>query len=113
MLILLLAGCGPLPGSDQGITDAIVVRNNTTVPVHLSVVLSDGTLFDMHTVVAPGAAFLLHADIPGGKMMPDGCTVGDLIAYDPSGREIARRPPPLCVRKNDVWTIGPAASPAT
>jgi hypothetical protein len=47
---------------------------------------------------------------PGAGLAVDFCTAGDLIALDPSGREIARHPPPLCA--GSTWVIGGPTSPS-
>jgi hypothetical protein len=41
----------------------------------------------------------------------DGCTVGDLVARRPDGREIARHDGPVCV--GDVWIIEMPAVPSS
>jgi hypothetical protein len=52
----------------------------------------------------PGAVVPMTYDWPGG------CVTETLIAYDPSGREVARHSPPLCDR--DRWVIGgPSPTP--
>jgi hypothetical protein len=40
---------------------------------------------------------------------PGGCVTETLIAYDPSGREVAPHSPPLCDR--DRWVIGGPSPP--
>jgi hypothetical protein len=105
-----LSGCF----TDVGTTDTVWVRNNTNVTLHFTIVKVDGKPFDLPEMVAPGETFGL---LDGFQLDSDAglgierCTAGDLIAYDQSGREIGRHPPPLCARAQDVWTIGPLGSP--
>jgi len=112
-LSLAVAACGGI-FTDEGITDSVRVQNNTNLTLHFKIIKVDGKLFDLYEQVAPGGRLNL---LSGGQLaadeglMVDRCTVGDVIAYDPSGREVARHPPPLCARTHDVWTIGPAGSP--
>jgi hypothetical protein len=110
---LALGGCGAI-FSDAGRTDTVWVRNSTAVTLQFTIIDIDGKPFDLHTEVAPGETVAL---LSGGQLasdeglMVDRCTVGDVIAYDPTGGEVARHPPPLCARAQDVWTIGPPGSP--
>jgi hypothetical protein len=104
---LALTGCQlPLMNNDQGITDPVWVTNNTHVPLRFTIITPYGKPFDLGQVPAGGTVPLLTGSQlgPGAGLMVDRCTVGDLIAYDPSGREVARHPPPFCAR--DKWTIG-------
>ena len=107
---LLIAGCY----NDAGRTDSVWVRNNTDVTLQFTIIDVEGKPFDLTDEVTPGETYGLL----GGSQLSrsaglgiDGCTVGDLIAYDPSGREVARHPPSLCARTRDAWTIGPLGSP--
>jgi hypothetical protein len=102
-----LSGCGQV--MDVGVTDGVWVRNSTDVTLHFAIIKADGKPFDLTDEVTPGETYeLLHGSqlSSGAGLMVDRCTVGDLIAYDPSGREIARHPPGLCARTKDLWKIG-------
>src|SRR5439155_25735256 len=94
---LALVGCF----DDKGLTDTVWVRNNTDVTLHFTIIKVDGKPFELPDKVAPGemhkllSGFQLHSDAGLGI---DRCTKGDVIAYDPSGRLVARHPPPLCAR---------------
>jgi hypothetical protein len=107
-LAFTLASC-----SDVSRTDAVWVVNNTHVTLHFTIIKLDGKPFDLTDEVPPGelvgllSGFQLDSDSLGLNR----CTVGDLIAYDPNGREVARHPPGLCARTKDVWTIAPLGSP--
>lgn len=103
-LVVAFTGCF----DDSRRLDEVWVRNNTDVTLHFTIVLADGRPFDMTYEVSPGETIGL---IPGGSgnLGDDGCTAGDLIAYDPSGREVARHAPGLCARTRDLWRIGPDA----
>jgi hypothetical protein len=85
---------------------AITVRNNTTVLLHFYVVGTDGAKFPLVSTVASGAsgAVIYGGNFNNGSLITrNGCTVGDLVALDPTGREVARKAPPLCA--NDTWTV--------
>lgn len=104
---LALTGCQlPLMNNDQGITDAVWVTNNTQVTLHFTIIRPGGEPWDLSARIPAGqtGAVFTSGNLGPGGLGVNGCTVGDLIAYDPSGREVVRHSPPLCVR--DKWTIG-------
>ncbi|HET9084435.1 MAG TPA: hypothetical protein VFN41_08535 [Candidatus Limnocylindrales bacterium] len=91
--VLLVAGC------DEHITDAVIVKNDTTAPVHFTIDLVDGRSFDLPVTAAPGASVRLL----DGSQLSDGagitrerCTVGELRAIGPDGTIVDRLPPPIC-----------------
>jgi hypothetical protein len=97
----LVAGCDP------GITDAIVVENETTSSLHFQIVAIDGRVFPLPREVAPGGTLRLLEGgqlSPGAGLVVDGCTVGDLVAYADDGQEVARHAPPVCAPS--LWVIG-------
>jgi hypothetical protein len=108
-LALAITGC-----NDSGRTATVWVGNNTDVTLHFAIIDAHGKPFELRKEAAPGELIgLIEGSLlsPDAGIMIDACTLGDLIAYDPAGREVARHPPGLCARTKDVWTIGPPASP--
>jgi hypothetical protein len=84
----------------------IAVHNNTTVPLHFYVGGVNGAAYPLTAQVPPGDTFnvISRGDFdPGSLITRKGCTVGDLVALDPTGREVARKAPPLCA--DDTWTV--------
>jgi hypothetical protein len=90
-------------GSDPGLGDAIAVRNDTRTPLTIKLFPDDEWL--ELGVVAPGETrnvisyFGPYSRLAG----EDRCTRVDLVAVAPDGREVARRPPPLCL--HEVWIV--------
>ena len=95
--ILLVAAC------DEHITDAVIVTNETSVPLCFEIDLVDGRSFDLVRTAEPGESILLLDGSQlsdGAGIMKDRCTVGELQAIGPDGwssiacpHESARRPP--------------------
>jgi hypothetical protein len=106
-----LAGCAESPGFNVSIS----VTNKTAVPLHFTIVRTDGVTATIPTDVPAGAQMPL---ISGGqldasvKWVLNNCTVGPLIAYGPDGLEMARHAPPLCASNNTIWIIGGTGTPA-
>lgn len=91
---------------DQGITDAVIVKNHTKTTLHFTLVIANGEPFALHRDLATGeeVAVLTGSQLSSNAgMMRNRCTVGDLIAYAPDGHEVARHAPPLCAP--GVWVI--------
>jgi hypothetical protein len=94
----------------------IGVENDTGVPLHFYLNMVNGGRRDYPLTLQPGARGPLITSFSSTSLETrNGCTVGDLVALNPQGREIARRKPPLCV--NEIWTVtvdgaspGPASS---
>jgi hypothetical protein len=110
MVAGLLSGC-QLPGMENpGFGDGIEVRNETEFTLHFRVWSGDKSY-----ALAPEArprqteAVLSGSAIgPNSLVTKNGCTTGDLVAFDADGNEIARHSPPLCV--DDLWVIETSAS---
>jgi hypothetical protein len=69
-------------------------------------VFGDGEWLDLPVSLPPGRsdAILFGSDLmEPSRLTVDGCTEGDVAAYGPDGREVARQPPPLC--DGDNWVI--------
>lgn len=107
-LTIMLAGCGRLPGDDQGITAGIGVDNKTNLELKFEVFL-DGRWYRPPGLAHPGNTFL----VMGMEVLPaSGCTAGALVALTEDGREVARHDAPLCV--GDLWTIEePSTDPSS
>jgi hypothetical protein len=106
---LAVSGCLTLP-ENPGFGDGIGVRNETEVTLHFRVWAGNESY-----ALAPEArprqteAVLSGSEIgPNSLVTKDGCTTGDLVAFDPDGNEVARHAPPLCV--DDLWVIDSPAS---
>jgi hypothetical protein len=98
---ITLAAC-----DDQGITDAVIVKNHTKTTLHFTLVIVNGEPFALHRDLATGeeVALLTGSQLSSNAgMMRNRCTVGDLIAYAADGHEVARHAPPLCAP--GVWAI--------
>jgi hypothetical protein len=84
---------------DRGITDAVVVTNQTSETVHFQLVAVDGRNFDLVANAAPGqSARVLDgcqlSDDAG--LMRDRCTVGELRAIGPDSQIVSRFRLPVC-----------------
>ena len=110
---LLFAGVLLIGGCEAGRLDGIVVQNETDIELHFAVIRPDGTVYDIVDRAPPGGTAIVIGPSDTG-LIRDRCTVGDLIALDPKGVEVARRAPPICI--NERWVIpgpGATASPAS
>ena len=108
VLAVWLIGCGCCV--DQAAT-TIGVDNKTGAALRFEIIGPGGKPFPKSATIKPGLHVLLLGVEVGedGPLLKDGCTVGEVIARDLAGREIARRPPPLCL--GDVWVVtSPAPS---
>jgi hypothetical protein len=109
----IASGCFPI-FTDRA--DTVYVQNNTDVTLHFTLILADGRPFDLpYTVAGHGTKFALLNDhlLHGvANVAVDSCTVGDLFAYGPDGREVARHGPGLCGSRGDTWVIGASVSPS-
>lgn len=98
-----------LAGCDPHYSDGVIAVNDTDQPLHF-VLLMDGGPSTLPATADPhGNTLLLSPSSVGG----DGCSPYAVVAYDPSGREVARHAAGkgLCV--GDRWTIGStSASPS-
>lgn len=99
--VLVLTACPPDLGSSGGIG----VDNRTDQALHFRI-LGDGEWHDLPATVGPrqsGGLLGRPALIGPSRIARDGCTIGELIALDPDGSEVARHPPGLCI--DDVWVV--------
>lgn len=87
---------------------AIVIHNRTATPLTFRIIVGDRQ-GDLPGPLAAGQSspviYFVDGIVDGPLTDSDGCTKGDVIAYDPSGREVARHPPGLCV--DETWVIEP------
>jgi hypothetical protein len=108
---VLLAGCNG-GWFREPRHDGVFVLNQTSTTLRFAVQLPD-ELLRTGGFAEPGergAAVTQVEGSPEGRSLRDGCLVGDLVALDLEGREVARHPGPLCL--GDTWTITePLASP--
>lgn len=111
--MLGLTGCPRLPGDDTGLIWGIVVRNSTAIELHFKA-MADGEWFELGTArpFEDGMPISGAEHSVSGRLLTNGCTTSDLIAFAPDGSEFARHPPPLCLSGRVAWTIEePAPSP--
>lgn len=104
---LLVAGC------DEHITDAVIVENDTTAPVHFVIDLVDGRSFDLPVTAGPGASVRLLDGSQlsdGAGIMRQRCTVDELRAIGPDGTVVDRLPPPICAPSTVVVDGTPSPS---
>jgi hypothetical protein len=90
---------------DPGIDDGIGVRNETEFTLHFRVWSGDKS-YALAPVARPRQieTVLSGSEIsPNSLVTENGCTTGDLVAFDPDDNEIARHSAPLCV--HDLWVI--------
>lgn len=98
-----------LAGCDPHASDGVGVVNNTGQPLHFVLLMDDGPSTLPATADPHGTTLLLSPNSVGG----DGCSPYAVVAYDPSGREVARHPAGKGLCLGDRWTIGsPGASPS-
>jgi hypothetical protein len=105
IFVLVGAGCGILPVSDPGLVDGVSVRNETRSTLSFKMLVT-GKWYDLPAKARPrdSALVLDRGHLASNSVLArDGCAIGDLVAFGPDGREVARHAPPLC--KNDVWVI--------
>lgn len=110
MVAAALSGCFGLPGSDPDLGSGVGVRNETEFTLHFRVWSGDKS-YALASEVRPRQTDLLLGGPeigPNSLVTTDGCTTGDLVAFDPDGNEIARHSAPLCV--DDLWVIETSAS---
>ena len=109
VLTLLISGAC----SDSGITDVVMVVNNTPEVLHFEIVTVDGTAFGLNTTARPGETVpLLDGSqlSDGAGLMRDRCTVGELRALAADGHIVDRLPPPICA--NTTVVLGQGGSPS-
>lgn len=105
----LLSGC-LLPGMDPGLGDGIEVQNDTEFTLHFRV-WSGNKSYALAPATRPGEIETVlsgSAIGPNSLVTKNGCTTGDLVAFDPDGNVIARHSAPLCV--DDLWVIETSGS---
>jgi hypothetical protein len=105
VFVLLNASCGILPVSDPGLVEGVGVRNETRLTLSFKMLVT-GKWYDLAARARPHdtALVLDRGHLSSNSVLArDGCSTGDLVAFGPDGREVARHPPPLC--KHDVWVI--------
>ncbi|HJQ89906.1 MAG TPA: hypothetical protein VJ820_20865 [Propionibacteriaceae bacterium] len=103
MVTLLLSSCTFIwQEPERGSVTAV---NETSETLEFKV-FGDGEWLDLPTSLPPGrdGAILYGTDlVEPSRLTVDGCTEGDVVAYGPDDREVARHPPPLC--DGDNWII--------
>jgi hypothetical protein len=100
--VLILPACER--GLEPHLGEGIGVRNNTSQTLRIRV-FGDGEWFNLARL-EPGQAELVltgSAIGPSSRVVKNGCTVGELVAVNAAGDEVARRNPPLCV--DETWVI--------
>jgi hypothetical protein len=103
----VLSSCGVrLPGDDSGFSSGIGVDNRTVRTLHFRVFDRDRS-YDLAPTALGRQTALVIGNSSHTSILEDGCTVGDLVAFDENENEVARHPPPLCI--DDVWVIEPDA----
>lgn len=106
----VIAGGAALAGCDPHILDGVGVVNDTDQPLHFAQLSNDGTRAPLVGTADPHGTLLL---LTPNNMGSDGCSPYAVIAYDPSGREVARHAAGKGLCLGDRWTIGgPGASPS-
>jgi hypothetical protein len=83
-----------------------VRAENGTDSVLTFAAVVDGELSPISGRAEPGETVIILGGLRfgGPSVIIEGdCTKVDVVALDPDGREVARRPPPLCL--DDVWVI--------
>ena len=90
----------------------VTVQNSTSQELRFEVVGEDGRVHALGSVKAGARGVLLSTTQLGefSVITRDGCTVGEVVAFDTLGDEVARHSRPLCA--DDHWEIGPGASPS-
>jgi hypothetical protein len=95
---------------NPGFGSGVAVRNETELTLHFRV-WAGSKSYALAPVARPRQTetVLSGSEIgPNSLVTKNGCTTGDLVAFDPGGNEIARHSAPLCV--DDLWVIGTTAS---
>jgi hypothetical protein len=104
LIAVLLAGCNG-GWFREPRSEGVFVLNQTSTTLRFAVQLPD-ELLRTGGFAEPGergAAVTQVEGSPEGRSLRDGCLVGDLVALDLDGREVARHLGPLCL--GDTWTI--------
>jgi hypothetical protein len=112
LAVLALVGCTEI---GEPLRRAIRIDNRTgfelTFMMHI-----DGAWLELGAPIganATGNILGTLGDVSHSRVLrPDGCTIGDVVAFQDDGVEVARHPPPLCL--GETWAVTPAAGiPAT
>lgn len=93
---------------DPNLGRGIVAENRTDVPLTF-VVEAGNERITLSRSVDPGERTALIGGSGLGehsRVARNGCAIGDVVAIDPDGREVARHPPPFCV--GDTWVVSDA-----
>ncbi|MEA2675331.1 MAG: hypothetical protein QOI92_2523 [Chloroflexota bacterium] len=94
LLAIAVSGC-----VDSHITDAILVTNNSSGPVHFEVTTVGGENFPLVGSAAPGETIRLLEGSQlsdGAGLTRDQCTVGEIRALGRDGTIVATWPAPVC-----------------
>jgi hypothetical protein len=107
-MLVALAGC---PNMEEDFGPAVTAINQTDETLRFEL-FGAGEWRRLAIELPPGRqqAVLFGSQMVEPNLLTvDGCTEGDLVAYTLDGREVARRPPPLC--DGDHWIIEDEQSP--
>ena len=79
--------------------DQVGAVNHTGEVLRMEIDPLDGRSYQLGTINPGQSTFLVSGSALGQSraVTRDGCTFGDVVALYPAGREVARRPPLLCV----------------
>jgi hypothetical protein len=109
VIFSMLSGC-LIPGVEHpNLGRGIVAENRTNIALRFEVI--SGREHIPLGTIGPGerGSIISGSGLgPSSRVARDDCAVGDIIALDPGGREVARKAPPFCV--GDVWVIEAGAT---
>lgn len=94
LLAIAMSGC-----VDSHITDAILVTNNSSGPLHFDVTAVGGERFPLVGTAAPGETIRILDGSQlsdGAGLTRDRCTVGDIRALGVDETIVATWPAPIC-----------------
>jgi hypothetical protein len=101
LVITALSAC-----EDPNFGRAVLAENHTNSSLMFETIV-DGQTYPILGNADPGERVVILAwaqfNNEHSLITEDECTIGDVVALDPEGREVARHPPPLCL--DEVWVI--------
>jgi hypothetical protein len=113
VLLVIVAGKWFESGFQEGRSETgVVAENHTTVTLTFEMPRGALSAFTLGSL-PPGRSGLLISEValgPYSLLATNGCSKYDIVAYDPDGREVARRGPGLCM--GDTWVVEIPASAA-